>query len=606
MKKILFILLFVSLLLAQKRILIDEDFSDWDDVETFYEDPAGDNLYGTFDFKTMWVTNDDENLYIRIQTTQNIVLVNNSTDGVYMTLYIDTDNDASTGKSIDGMGAEIEYTFGTRRGRSYLTVERTIYHDDIGFIGAPTFSGNEFEFAISRDARISGLPFFTSNTIKIKFVAYTSSTLSAYYDRTPDLGGFEYTFQSGEIDPPPSFSINKQSVEYLRILAYNIERDKITNDTPDIQQKFNNVFSAVQPDIIGFSEVYSSSSQAVADRVENYLPSGDGQQWYNRKITGYDVVLVSRFIIKNSYPIETKNVSDAHNASSAFLLDLRPKYESDMLIIVAHPKCCLTDGSEDSKRQNQFDAIMAFLRNAMNSGGVLTIPPNIPVVIMGDMNLVGDRRQYNTLITGNIYFNGLWGEDFAPDWDGSFLDDAKPYVTNTGMTYTTNAGSYPPGRLDFIVYSGSVMKLVNSYNFDTKKLSPELLYEYGLNANDTEVSDHLPVVADFDLSPIVDVKEKDETPKEFGLMQNYPNPFNPTTTINFTITGVGDENFRPLQTQLIIYDILGREIKTLLNEQLQSGSYEIKFNAENLPSGIYYYRLTAGDFSETKKMVLLR
>lgn len=105
---------------------------------------------------------------------------------------------------------------------------------------------------------------------------------------------------------------------------------------------------------------------------------------------------------------------------------------------------------------------------------------------------------------------------------------------------------------------------------------------------------------------LVDVKKEEEIPTEFMLYQNYPNPFNPTTTINFTITGVGDENFRPLQTQLIIYDILGREVKTLLNEQLQSGSYEIKFNAEDLPSGIYYYRLTAGEFSDTKKMVLLR
>ncbi|KUG25136.1 hypothetical protein ASZ90_005047 [hydrocarbon metagenome] len=91
-----------------------------------------------------------------------------------------------------------------------------------------------------------------------------------------------------------------------------------------------------------------------------------------------------------------------------------------------------------------------------------------------------------------------------------------------------------------------------------------------------------------------------------SLHQNYPNPFNPTTKIKFTIPNVGDENFRPLQTQLIVYDILGREIKTLLNKPMQPGEYEVEFDATGLPSGVYFYRLTSGSFSQTRKMVLLR
>jgi hypothetical protein len=89
-------------------------------------------------------------------------------------------------------------------------------------------------------------------------------------------------------------------------------------------------------------------------------------------------------------------------------------------------------------------------------------------------------------------------------------------------------------------------------------------------------------------------------------MQNYPNPFNPTTKINFTIPAVGTTNELSLQTKVIVYDILGKEIITLLNEHLQPGNHEIEFNAEDLPSGIYYYRLAVGEFSLTKKMVLLR
>ncbi|MCZ7602623.1 MAG: endonuclease/exonuclease/phosphatase family protein [Melioribacteraceae bacterium] len=601
MRRILLILLFTSLIAAQDRIFIDENFDDWSDVTTMHEDPIGDNTPGAeFDFGNLYITNDDEYIYFRIQTTEKIVLVN----GNYMTLYIDSDNNPSTGKSIDGIGVEIEFTFGTRRGKSYIGTSSTIYQENIGFIGSPTFSANDFEFVLRRDAQISGTQVFQSNTIKVKLFGYVSSSLVDYEDMIPNEGGFEYTFQSGEVDPVPTYSINKTDPGYLRIMAYNIERDKITDDTPEVQQNFSNVFSTLQPDIIGFSEVYSSSAQAVADRVENYLPSLEGQTWYNKKLTGYDVVLVSRFIIRDSFPIETTPY--AHNSSTAFLLDLRPKYDSDMLVVVAHPKCCLTDGSEDTKRQNQFDAIMGFIRDAMNDGGVLTIQPNIPIVVMGDMNLVGDSRQYNTLITGDIFYNNTYGDDFAPDWDGSNFDDSIPFVNKTAMTYTTNTGSYPPGRLDYIVYSGSVMEEVNSYIFNTKTLSLDELNQFGLSENDTEVSDHLPVVADFDLSPITDVKKKDEIPNKFGLMQNYPNPFNPTTTINFTIPNVGDEYFRPLQTQLTVYDILGREIKTLINKPLQAGSYEIQFEAGNLPSGIYYYRLAVGEFSLTKKMVLLR
>ena len=76
------------------------------------------------------------------------------------------------------------------------------------------------------------------------------------------------------------------------------------------------------------------------------------------------------------------------------------------------------------------------------------------------------------------------------------------------MTYTTNPGSFPPGRLDFIVYTNSVLKEENSFIFDTKKLTSEQLLKYGLSEKDTEVSDHLPVVVDFNLTPITNVKKK--------------------------------------------------------------------------------------------------
>ncbi len=103
-----------------------------------------------------------------------------------------------------------------------------------------------------------------------------------------------------------------------------------------------------------------------------------------------------------------------------------------------------------------------------------------------------------------------------------------------------------------------------------------------------------------------------EVPGSFSLLQNYPNPFNPNTIIKFSIPGsVGVAYMRPLQ--LKIYDVLGREIATLVNQQMQPGSYSVDWDGTNYPSGVYFYRLivgdnsnNGGDFTQTKKMLLIK
>jgi hypothetical protein len=99
-------------------------------------------------------------------------------------------------------------------------------------------------------------------------------------------------------------------------------------------------------------------------------------------------------------------------------------------------------------------------------------------------------------------------------------------------------------------------------------------------------------------------------PADFKLYQNYPNPFNPSTKIKFDIAnnpllrGVGEA--RGVYTQLKIYDITGREISTLVNEQLSPGTYEVTFDGSNIPSGIYFYQLKTNTYSETKKMLIIK
>jgi hypothetical protein len=99
---------------------------------------------------------------------------------------------------------------------------------------------------------------------------------------------------------------------------------------------------------------------------------------------------------------------------------------------------------------------------------------------------------------------------------------------------------------------------------------------------------------------VTDVKtHATEMPKSFALFQNYPNPFNPTTVISYQLSAVS-------RVTLTVYDVLGRELKTLVNEQQTAGNHSVTFNASYLPSGVYFYRLQAGTYAATKKLLLLK
>jgi photosystem II stability/assembly factor-like uncharacterized protein len=91
----------------------------------------------------------------------------------------------------------------------------------------------------------------------------------------------------------------------------------------------------------------------------------------------------------------------------------------------------------------------------------------------------------------------------------------------------------------------------------------------------------------------------DQTPRSFSLQQNYPNPFNPSTTIRYQVPNTGN-------VRLDVYDVLGREVAVLVDEVKSAGLYTATFNAANLPSGVYFYRLHAGSFADTKKLILLK
>ena len=97
-----------------------------------------------------------------------------------------------------------------------------------------------------------------------------------------------------------------------------------------------------------------------------------------------------------------------------------------------------------------------------------------------------------------------------------------------------------------------------------------------------------------------------EIPQSYSLEQNYPNPFNPSTIIKYTVGGNRGWGIGVSDVSLVVYDILGRKVAVLVNEKTQPGTYEFRFDGSGLASGVYLYKLTAGAFVQTRKMLLVK
>lgn len=455
---------------GQAGIILDEHFSDWDQFEPVYSDAAGDAGPGRVDFGRLWVANDDRYLYMRIEMGAEINFQSNND----LVLYLDIDDDQSTGFPTQGIGADIRYFPGLRFGFGSVSgFEFEIRHPDIGLISSPTVTGDQFEIALTRQMVVNGTPVETGDRIRI---AWGDDIPGG--DRLPGVsGGIMYQMQDGMISLPES-GFARADPQDLRILSWNALQDGMFQ--PGRAASFRRLLQAMEPDVIGFQEIYDHSAAQVLDFVAAALPGGD---WYAAR-QGPDIFVVSR------YPVEQ---SQALSGNGAFLLDLG---ERKLLVVNAHLPCC----ENEFQRQQEADQIMGFIRTIRDGSANMQVPPGTPVVVLGDMNLVGLRRQQETLITGDILNETLFGPDVSPDWDDTDFEDALPLATGlpAAVTWIQPFSSFSPGRLDYILYSGSVMRLQKTFGINTATMTSGELVMYALFDFDTfNASDHLPCVADF-------------------------------------------------------------------------------------------------------------
>ncbi|RQW80856.1 MAG: T9SS C-terminal target domain-containing protein [Geobacter sp.] len=210
-------------------------------------------------------------------------------------------------------------------------------------------------------------------------------------------------------------------------------------------------------------------------------------------------------------------------------------------------------------------------------------------------------------------------EHFNEDWGRIIItDNAKKNFTLYAVNEETDLEFYelppipPEDAFDIRFGSGRIAENLKSENHTiemrgiaypvtvkVENLSITLQDESGNKLNADLSSGEAINITNESIHRLFILSDKSETPISYTLEQNYPNPFNPTTTIKFAVNKDSNVN-------LSIYNVLGELVSTLVDEQMKAGYYEYEFNASNLASGIYIYRIKADDFVETKKMVLLK
>jgi endonuclease/exonuclease/phosphatase family metal-dependent hydrolase len=297
--------------------------------------------------------------------------------------------------------------------------------------------------------------------------------------------------------------IDRWDATDLRVVSYNIHLDDMfPDDNPTIAAKFARVMQALKPDIINLQEIYNHDAAQTAARMNTVLPLGNGATWFAYQ--SFDNVLVSKYPLSMQRPFPIPFPSSTSYAMA--LVDLpNAQFNTDFYFMNSHFKCCSDQGYEEARRQEQADALANAMRDARTPGeGVINLPAGTPMAVVGDLNLVQTLNPLNTLLTGDIVNEDIYGADSPPDWDGTALADARPVHNGSGtVDWTYRSGSFPPSRLDYVLYTDSVVGTANKFLLNTVTMTPAQLAANGLLQYDVTLTtsmtnyDHIPVVVDF-------------------------------------------------------------------------------------------------------------
>ncbi len=574
-----FILLSQTLLYAANPITIDGLFDDWDSVSVAYTDATGDGSQA--DFGTLKVTNDGTKLLLYVTFEDGEHLLQNNND---LRLYIDVDHDSTTGISIHGMGAELEWCFGCRSGTLYATTgSQSIWQSDLTLRMAPTITSTTFE--ISLDLAFSSS---IADTIQLYFQEAATGG-----DGLPDNGDpLSFIRDQTPVPPPDPIPVIRFDSTHLRLITYNTLYSGLLDSVR--QDRFQRILTAIDPDIVAVQEHYADTAPVV-NLFQNWFP----------EVTWYMSGLYHGNFVISRYPILHDTVLTTSERTMVVLLDTEDSLGSPLLILNSHLACCQNDVS----RQEDADELTAIMRDWRTNGtGPFPLADETPIVHVGDFNLVGERQQLVTLTAGDIVNESQYGADFFWDWDGTPLSDLFSRHTHIRMSYTwrSDGSSFSPGKLDYVLYSNSVLELGNHFVFNTLALPSAELQNLNLESEDTNLaSDHLPRVVDLAAVHSVSVdREKPDLPIHFELGNPYPNPFNSRITIRLMVND-------PMTFSLAIYDLTGARVKTLLERESIRGKKILQWDGyndegEEVSTGVYFIRLSTATQWDVRKVILIK
>jgi endonuclease/exonuclease/phosphatase family metal-dependent hydrolase len=360
--------------------------------------------------------------------------------------------------------------------------------------------------------------------------------------------------------------------ETIKVMTYNLEGMKPGTDPETRLINIIEKLKVIDPDIIGLQEINESLNSGGIDnqarRIADSLSAFFGVEYYyyiSFTHLSWDNQFREFIGIISKYPVEDEGFLSL--LPGVFPRKLVWNYINTPLGKINFFNTHLSF-NDVNVRVQQVQQIIPYIEN-IELGN-----PGIATILTGDFN---DRPTAFTI--------RLLTETGTDTFYISTFAESNP--GNPGYTIPSNS---PNAKIDYVFY-----KNAGSFVIDTSIIVMDQPY-----SGNNFCSDHLGILTTFK-EGVVSVDEgMDLRPDKFELYQNYPNPFNPITKISWQLA-------RSSFVSLKVYDILGNEVTTLINEYEESGLHSSSFNFEStLPSGIYFYQLIANNFLDTKKMILLR
>ena len=344
------------------------------------------------------------------------------------------------------------------------------------------------------------------------------------HDTLPEAQGD--TAAKHELPSRGMFSSGADAAPRFRLMSWNVKvgalfpetmRNPLGEEAGARVGRFGRILRAVRPDVLCLQEIWPlRETAAVVALLNKELPLEGHQEWFVHRAT--DVVIASRYPLKLQraelvihHPLP--EMPDFHYGQAMCLVDLPDdRSDADVFVLTAHYRS--RSGRENElKRERHSKSILDIIQDVRTPGGDLEVRVGTPIVIAGDFNVYESnkddpKRHLQMLISGTVGVTDSPAKNRGLDWDGTEFRDLLPSINGRGKAYYTwrnDAQPYPPGALDRVLFTDSVLNPVGSFVLDAASLSSGMRTKYGLLPSDCYfagregVYDHLPIVVDFEL-----------------------------------------------------------------------------------------------------------